>query len=275
MEEPAEKVGLRNAWGRVARAYEEMWADRTAPFTARGLDLLDAPRAGRGLDVGCGPGLTAAALADRLDGGVLGVDFAPAMAGLASERFAGRDDLAFAVDDAENLSLAEASFDAVTCSFGLMYCYDAQRALGHMARVLRPGGRLLSVVWGRAKNVWWVPVIELVETRAEYFSSVCPLIFFYGLPGVMSRMVDQAGLELVATETIDGSMEFADPDEAVEAAIQGGPLAGLFNNRLDADAQDEVRELLAAHVRSLSTPVPGGIRLPAEISITVAARPTS
>ena len=55
-----------------------------------------------------------------------------------------------------------------------MYCYDAGAAVRHMARVVRPGGRVLNVVWGRAPNVWFVPIIELIESRAEYYSAVCP-----------------------------------------------------------------------------------------------------
>ena len=67
----------------------------------------------------------------------------------AQRRFAGPA-LSFAVDDAENLSQPDGAFGAVTCSFGLMYCYDPRAALRHMARVLQPGGRLMLLVWGRA-----------------------------------------------------------------------------------------------------------------------------
>ena len=59
----------------------------------------------------------------------------------------------------------------------------------------------------------------------------------------------------------------------METAIQGGPLAGLFRHRLDAAAQAEVREALRAHVEGLASADGDGIRLPAEASITVAARP--
>jgi ubiquinone/menaquinone biosynthesis C-methylase UbiE len=274
--EQPEKSGLRNAWGRVAIAYDEMWAERTTEFTARGLDELRPLAGGRGIDVACGPGLTTVALAERLAGGdVLGVDFAAAMVERAAERFGHRPGVAFAVDDAERLSLPDAAFDALTCSFGLMYCYDARAALEQMTRVLRPGGRMLQVVWGRAPEVWWVPVIELIESRAEYYSSVCPMMFFYGLPGVLSRMFAEAGLEQIATHTINGAMRYASPDEAVEAAVQGGPLAGLYNNRLTGDAQGEVRDALAAHVRSRAQPDPPGISLPAEVVIATATRPTS
>lgn len=274
MHEPAEKSGLRTAWGRVAEVYGAMWAERTAHVTARGLDMLAPEPGAHGVDVACGPGLTTAALSARLRGGTaLGVDFAPEMVARAEERFGGRDGLRFAVDDAEHLSLEPASADVLTCSFGLMYCYDAGAALHGAARTLRPGGRMLQVVWGRAANVWWVPVIDLIESRARYFSAVCPMMFFYGLPGVMPRMVDEAGLDLVEHETLETTMAFADVDEAVEVAIQGGPLAGLYRHRLDEAAQAEVRDELRRHVADLAEADRDAIRLPAEATLTVAARP--
>jgi ubiquinone/menaquinone biosynthesis C-methylase UbiE len=276
MEEPAEKTGLRNAWGRVAQVYEGMWAARTAPFTAAGLDLLDAPAGAEGLDVACGPGDTTAALAERIaPGGARGIDFSPAMVERARERFGGRDDIRFDADDAEGLSLPDASVDVLTCSFGLMYCYDARSALQSAARVLRPGGRMLQVVWGPAPRVWFVPVIELVETRAAYFSAVCPMMFFYGLPGVLPRMIAEAGMEMAGSTTIAGRMRFADAAEAAEAAILGGPLAGLFVNRLDPAAQGEVREAMTAHVASVAEPDEVGISLPAEVVAAVGRVPES
>ena len=104
LDEPGEKTGMRNAWGRIAEQYERMWTERTAHLTARGLDLLDPDPGWDGCDIGCGPGVTARALADRLPRGhTLGVDFAEPMVVQARERFTGPQ-LSFAVDDAENLS---------------------------------------------------------------------------------------------------------------------------------------------------------------------------
>ncbi len=273
MEESAEKVGLRNAWGRIATTYDDAWAMRLVGFTEAGLDLLGpGDLGGRGLDVGCGPGHTTAALAART-GEALGVDFAPAMVERASARFGERAGVSFALDDAEALAQPDAAFDVVSCSFGLMYCYDARAAMAEMARVLRPGGRLLLVVWGRAPEVWWVPVIELIESRAEYYATICPLMFFYGLPGVLERMLQEAGLEVAAGDTLPGRMRFASIDEAVAAAIHGGPLAGLFENRLAPEQQHEVREALAAHIDGMAVAEAGGVSLPAQVVAAVGTRP--
>src|SRR5215207_6531753 len=218
------------------------------------------PREARGWTVGCGPGDTTVALAERLaPGRARGVDFAPAMVERAQARFGGREGVSFDLDDAERLSLPDASVDVVSCSFSLMYCYDARSALRGASRVLRPGGRMLQVVWGPAKAVWFVPVIELIETRAAYFSAVCPMMFFFGLPGVLPRMIGEAGMVPGGTIAIPGRMRFADAAEAVEAAVLGGPLAGLFVNRLDDEARAEVRDALTAHVESLAERDPAGI----------------
>ena len=271
-DESAEKAGMRNAWGNIATTYDEMFAARMTHLTGRGLDLLAPEPHWDGLDVACGPGLTTSALAERLPKGrTVGVDFAEPMIARASERFSSPG-LSFAVDDAEHLSQPTATFGAVTCSFGLMYCYDARSALQHMARVLSPGGRLMVLVWGRAARVWWSPVIELIETRAEYYASVCPMMFFYGLPGVLGRMVAEAGLAVTSDELIDERMTFPSIDEAVKTAIRGGPLAGLYANRLGDEQQRDVRRLLTGHVSGLAETSGGEVLLPAEIRIVVAEK---
>jgi ubiquinone/menaquinone biosynthesis C-methylase UbiE len=271
-EESVEKAGLRNAWGRVAVAYDELYAERTAHLTGRGLDLLAPDSQWDGLDIACGPGLTTWALAERLpQGRTVGVDFAEPMVARAQERFSGPG-LSFAVDDAERLSQPTDHFGAVTCSFGLMYCYDSRSALQHMTRVLSPGGRLMVLVWGRAPRVWWSPVIELIESRAEYYASVCPMLFFYGLPGVLARMIAEANLTVTHDEAFDERMAFRSIDEAVDAAILGGPLAGLYTNRLTPKHQDEVRQLLTEHISGLAETSDGEVLLPAEVRIVVAQK---
>ena len=75
-----------------------------------------------------------------------GVDWSPAMLGIARRRAA---DLGREADlrqgDAQALDFPDASFDTVLCALGLCAIPDDRRAVTEMARVLRPGGRLLLV----------------------------------------------------------------------------------------------------------------------------------
>ena len=100
-------------------------------------------------------------------------------------------------------------------------------------------------------------------------------MFFYGLPGVLPRMLGEAGLETVVAETVNGRLHYPTVEEAVEAAIVAGPLWGLFSNRLDAARQAEVREAFTAHVERVAATAPDGITLPAEVAVVVGERPAA
>lgn len=98
----------------------------------------------RVLDVGCGPGHTALALAPG-SAQVSALDLVPEMleAGrrLAAER--GVSNLRFERGDVEELPYADTSFDLVASRFSAHHYPNPRRALAEIARVLRPGGRLL------------------------------------------------------------------------------------------------------------------------------------
>ena len=75
-----------------------------------------------------------------------GVDWSPSMLSIAAERAAslGREaDLR--PGNAQTLDFPDASFDTVVCTLGLCAVPDDRHAIAEMARVLRPGGRLLLV----------------------------------------------------------------------------------------------------------------------------------
>ncbi len=100
-----------------------------------GLDVLEV-----GSGRGGGAAFVAAAMGPRR---MTGLDVAAASAALAATRHCGLPNLAFIEGDAENLALADASFDIVL-NIESAHCYaSVPRFLAEVARVLRPGGELL------------------------------------------------------------------------------------------------------------------------------------
>jgi ubiquinone/menaquinone biosynthesis C-methylase UbiE len=100
------------------------------------------------LDVGCGLGDAAVALAaDLAPGGeVVGIDASAAMLAVARERSVGaRCPVRFAVGDAMALDEPDRSFDAVRSERTLQWTDDPEVAVSEMARVVRPGGRLALI----------------------------------------------------------------------------------------------------------------------------------
>ncbi|MCC7407709.1 MAG: bifunctional demethylmenaquinone methyltransferase/2-methoxy-6-polyprenyl-1,4-benzoquinol methylase UbiE [Phycisphaeraceae bacterium] len=109
------------------------------------------------LDVACGTGDLAFAFAKALgrlsrsgdaggSGGVVGVDFTPAMLEIAAKKTRRQlpgAPVSFHAGDAMRLPAADASVDVVSIAFGIRNVADPRKAMGEFYRVLRPGGRLI------------------------------------------------------------------------------------------------------------------------------------
>jgi demethylmenaquinone methyltransferase/2-methoxy-6-polyprenyl-1,4-benzoquinol methylase len=109
----------------------------------------------RVLDVGCGTGYTVLRHAAMFDSAFSGIDFVPEMieqARLLAAEFQTKKNVEFRVGDATSLDEPEGSFDVVVserCLLNLPTRNDQWRAIGEIARVLRPGGRFLSLDFDR------------------------------------------------------------------------------------------------------------------------------
>jgi SAM-dependent methyltransferase len=129
-------------WGSPGRHY-----DRISEIIADALEhvvfRID-PRPGeKFLDVATGTGWTARRLAAR-GAQVIGVDLG---AGVIDAAQALAPAIDFRVGDAEALPFADASFDGVTSTFGVMFVARPEEAARELARVCRNGGRLGICTW--------------------------------------------------------------------------------------------------------------------------------
>jgi ubiquinone/menaquinone biosynthesis C-methylase UbiE len=112
----------------------------------RTYDLLALRPGEHVLDVGCGAGEDVRALADIVGpaGHAVGIDASRTMIDAARRRSADSSVVAdFFVGDAEHLDFPDASFDACRADRVLQHLTTPANAVAQMARVLRPGGRLV------------------------------------------------------------------------------------------------------------------------------------
>jgi demethylmenaquinone methyltransferase/2-methoxy-6-polyprenyl-1,4-benzoquinol methylase len=128
---------------RIARVYDRMNSVMTAGmhhrWRRRAADLARVGPGSRALDVATGTGDLAIELSRR-GAAVTGLDFAPAMLEVARGK---APDIAFERGDALALPHRDGEFDAVTVGFGARNFSDLDRGLREMARVTRPGGRVV------------------------------------------------------------------------------------------------------------------------------------
>jgi demethylmenaquinone methyltransferase/2-methoxy-6-polyprenyl-1,4-benzoquinol methylase len=109
------------------------------------LDWRHHPRV---LDLACGTGDIAIAAA-AMGGTVVGLDITHRMLQLASQKPQPPQRVRFVTGDMMALPFPDASFDAITTGYGLRNVPDLDGALREMVRVLRPGGRMLSLDFDR------------------------------------------------------------------------------------------------------------------------------
>jgi SAM-dependent methyltransferase len=126
---------------------DESWEDAFRRTHARYLDALRVARAERVIDLACGRGGFAHLLAQNTEGQVLGIDIAPAQFA-ACRRFR-RPNLRFLHHDIMSVEALGESFDAVALLDAECYLPDKRLAIARIARVMRPGARLLLLAWCR------------------------------------------------------------------------------------------------------------------------------
>jgi demethylmenaquinone methyltransferase/2-methoxy-6-polyprenyl-1,4-benzoquinol methylase len=123
------------------------------------------------LDVACGTGDLTEALAAAGPASVTGVDFTEAMLDLARaksrrrRRRPGAPEPVYRHGDAMALDFDDAAFDVVTIAFGIRNVTDSARAVAEFRRVLRPGGRLVILEFGRPRRRALRVLSDLYTTR--------------------------------------------------------------------------------------------------------------
>ncbi len=167
------------------------------------LDLMDLPRTAAVLDVGCGTGVVARAIASRdgFAGTVTGIDQSPDFIAVAEMLAAneGVDDrVRFAVGDAHQLDFPAASFDAVVAHTLVSHVRDPLVVLEEAARVVRPGGLVAVFDGDYASLTFGCSDPRLGEAMESALRAI-----IMSSPHVMrelSRLLPRAELRLIAMQ---------------------------------------------------------------------------
>lgn len=152
---------VREMFDRIAPVYDRM--NTVMTFGADGRWRRAAVRAAslapgdRAVDVACGTGKLTAELAARVGpfGRVVGVDLAPRMIELARASQPDLVQLEFRVGNALALPFEDGTFDAATIGFGLRNLSDFGAGFRELARVVRPGGRVVCLELSVPRPRWW------------------------------------------------------------------------------------------------------------------------
>ena len=219
------KRTTQQQWQAAAAAWNQWEPTLEAwlgPATELMLDLAEIRPGNRVLDLAAGAGGQTLAAARRVGstGQVLATDISSNILAFTAEnaRNAGLNNVQTRVMDAENLELEDQTFDAVICRLGLMYLPDLAGALSGISRVLKPGGKLASMVFTPAeKNPFFSLPVAIIRRRAQLPPPLPgqPGPFSLGGSGIMEQMYQQAGFRDVQIQVVSAPLRLASAAECV------------------------------------------------------------
>jgi SAM-dependent methyltransferase len=229
------------------------------------LDRLGLKAGDHVLDVGCGFGETTLQIAERVRPGGLAVGTdccEPFLAVARSDAAAaGIDNAEFRAVDAQSAHFAP-EFDAVFARFGTMFFQSPTAGMRNIGTALKPGGRLLMIVWraleANASMSFAKAIVERhIPPPPDDAPNCGPGPFSMADPDVVETILRLAGYVDIAFEQTDVLANVGKTvDEAMQFQLSLGPAAAIFREGGDLAAakrptiEAEMREVLTAHARA-------------------------
>jgi SAM-dependent methyltransferase len=256
------RAAQRALWDRFAGGWER-W-DRIVqsvqgPVGAAMIDALRIDDDQRHLDVASGtgePGLTIASIAAH--GRVTLTDIAPEMVGAAERSASARQLTNVEVREcsADLLPFDDATFDSVSCRFGLMFVPDLDEVAAELVRVLRPGGRLCAAVWAEpAANPWaTIPGAAIAaEVDVPQAAPDAPGMFRCSARGAMVALFLRAGLDDVEEWDVPTAIVTESPEQYWQLLTElTAPVVDTLQ-RVDAATRQRIAEAVIANAATYAS----------------------
>ena len=249
----------RDAWDNIAAGYDTFVTPTHMWLANEGLGRVGLGPGTRFLDVAAGSGALSIPAA-RLGAQVLATDMSPVMlerleAGARKEGL----DLETRVMDGHALALADDTFDMSGSQFGVMLFPDMPRGIAELARVTRPGGRVLMTVYGAPEKIEFFGFfVHAIQAVVPSFTGPPmdppPLPFQLQDPEKLRRELANAGLKDIRVETITENLEFRSGQHLWDWLTNSNPIVGgvLAELNLTDEQGAIVRQTLDDMVRKRS-----------------------
>jgi ubiquinone/menaquinone biosynthesis C-methylase UbiE len=251
----------------AAEIYEALFSEVTDRAIEPLLDAAGVSFGTRLLDVACGPGRLLGE-AVRRGASAAGVDLAPEMVVLARSAHPKLD---IREGNAESLSYAVASFDAVTCAFGIGHFPEPERAMSEFARVLVPYGIAAVAWWGSfARNRINGLFHEAIGKLAVNVPAAPPIDQFSDRER-LTALMQSAGLGTVRIEEVAFQHTFRDATELWNMAMGSFARASAVIKAQPEDVQQAIREAVDAAAQQYASRE--GLSIPVVFMVAAGVKP--
>jgi SAM-dependent methyltransferase len=188
------------------------------------------------LDAGCGSGLFST-LAIRKGAQLTGIDAAPGLLEIARER---NPENNFLEEDLEALPFGDNTFDVVTGFNSFQYSASFENALREARRVLKPGGKLVTVIWDKPENSDGTQILKAIGTLLPPPVPGTPGPFALSEDGKVDSVLQAIGLKSTKKITVPCPFLYHSLSNAVKSFMGTGPAAAALNQNPKATVEETI-----------------------------------
>lgn len=256
---PGTPENIGDAWDGIADGYDAFVTTTHFRLGTEGVGLAGLRSGMRFLDVAAGSGGLSLPAA-RLGAQVLATDVSPVMIERLAAR--ARDEglaLETRVMDGQDLELEDNVFDVSGSQFGVMLFPDMPRGIRELARVTKPGGRVLMTVFGAPQQVEFLGFfVKAIQTVIPEFTGLPmdppPLPFQLQDPERLRHELSKAGLKDIRVETTTENLKFHSGNELWDWLTSSNPIVGMVLGQLALSEEQKavVKEALEEMIRARS-----------------------
>jgi ubiquinone/menaquinone biosynthesis C-methylase UbiE len=248
------KNTTRDQWQTAAEAWFR-WSPTLNQWLGQAtetmLEMAGISPGHRVLDVAAGAGEQSITTAKKVSatGYVLATDISSNILEFAEQmaKQAGLENIETKVMDGENLTIPDATFDAVISRVGLIYFPDQQKALKEMLRVLKPGGKVAAIVYSTPeKNKFFSVPVSIIRNRAKLPPPLPgqPGPFSLGAEGVIEKSFKQAGFINVTSVLVDSPLLMPAAKDCVQFEKESfGALHQMMSGLTDKEKESVWNEI--------------------------------
>jgi len=210
--------------------------------------LLDAAKVSLGmvtLDIASGPGYGAGEAATR-GAKAVGLDFAEGMIAEATENY---PSARFVQGDGENLKFNDASFDAVTCPYGLLHMPDPEKAVAEAYRVLKPRGHYAFSVWTTPEtHQFFDIVLDAIKTHGDLDVPLpeAPPVFRFSDHTECHKIMEDAGFDNVKVIEVNAVWKAESAQSLLDMIYNSTVRTSALLELQQPDARDNIHSAILA-----------------------------